>query len=338
MKKARLILIVLSLSILCGCGAADSNVTAGSTNTQKMIEVGAPTSLQASVDGEYAYILWSNGDNAIGYEYDYGAGVKKTKDKGVQLTGLAPGIAVSIRVRAYNNTEGTPVYSDWKTLNITMPEIDLNNLSMYSAGAISRTKFEQWAAITDPQYEKAENDEYYIYTLKFRDKENEGLWNMIKRGGAAAWSSFWNGYADTVENEVADGENILKGILANRGVKNYLEDVDDSATAEGAWRAVKAAWSAMRIDANLVYVYYFPKDSEYKSAVFFERHCLKKHHENYGKQMAEKYETVTINGQDFYTYSAVDCGRRINFAVGTEKIQGVDRWVTYAYSEYLHFE
>lgn len=353
MKKFKLFLIVLSLSILCGCGASPDNMsTAGggtkaqtednSTDKQKTkkkkIEVGAPDSLEVFVDGEYAYIFWGEGKNATGYEYDFGAGVEQTTDRYLEITGFLPGIKAAIQVRAYNDTEETPVYSEWKTLNITMPEIDLENLSRYSAGALSRTMFEEWAAVHDPDYEMTENDEYYIYTVKFRDEANEGLWNKIKRGGKAAWSNFWQGYAETVDNETADGEAILKGILENRGVKNYISDVDDSATFEGGWRAAKAAWSAMKIDPDCVYIYYFGKDSAKKSAVFFERHCLQKNHENYAKEIAEQYNTVTINGENYYTYVSNDCGRSFYFAVGTEKVQGVDRWVDYAYSDYLYFK
>lgn len=351
MKKIKLFFVVLSLSILCGCGAAsdDKPATSGGTKTQtednstdkqdtKKIEVGAPDSLEACVDGEYAYIFWSEGENATGYEYDFGAGINQTTDRYCELTGFVPGITADIQVRAYNDTEEAPVYSEWKTLNITMPEIDLNTLTAYSAGAISRTMFEEWAAIADPEYEKAENDEYYIYTVKFRDEANEGLWNRIKRGGAAAWSNFLSGYTETMENEMSDGETILKGILENRGVKEYINDIGESATFEGGWRAAKAAWSAMKIDPGYVYVYYFRKNFDQKSAVFFEYHFLQKNHEDYKQQIAEQYETVTINGESYYTFMASDCSRRFYFAVGTEKVQGVDRWVEYAYSDSLHFE
>ena len=350
MKKVKMLLAVLSLCVLCGCGLASESQTNANGDTKSQTEdnsagkqkekivVGTPDNLEVSVNSEYAIISWGQGKNATGYEYDLGSGIKNTEKRQTELEGFVPGSETVVKVRAYNDTEETTVYSEWKSLTVIMPEIDINNLTPFSAGSISRPMFEKWAEMKDPKYELTESDECYIYTVRFSDKSNEGLWNKIKRGGKAAWSSFWKGYAETVENETANGENILKGILKNRGVDNYISDVEDSATLEGGLKAAKAAWAAMKVEPDYVYYYFFEKDIAAKGAVFFERHFLQKNHEDYPKEMAERFLMTEMNGVNCFTFEATDCGRRIYFAVDTEKVQGVDRWVDYAYSDKLHFK
>ena len=94
----------------------------------------------------------------------------------------------------------------------------------------------------------------------------------------------------------------------------------------------------MKVEPDYVYYYFFEKDIAAKGAVFFERHFLQKNHEDYPKEMAERFLMTEINGVNCFTFEAADCGRRIYFAVDTAKVEGVDRWVDYAYTDKLHFK
>ena len=351
MKKIKYVLAVLSVSLLCGCGASSESgssiakptretvkeaVTETVKEEKKQIKVEVPSHLYATIDGDYGFISWQKAENATGYEVDLGDGPKK-----IQLNMLAhiftPGEQLTFKVRGYNDTEET-VYSDWAILNIACPSISLKDMSRFGAAALSRSRFEEWVKLNKYECEVVEDENCYRYCIKIEDKDNKGVLNKIKRTGAAAWKSFWDGFSETVENETADGETIVKGILQNRGFKNYIDDVDESATFEGGWRAVAAAWNAMKVEAEYVYYYYFPKDSDKRASFLVERHFLQSHHEDYAKNTAKDEKTVEINGQTYYTYISKDCGHRINYAVAEETVQGVKRWVDYIYAENLSFE
>lgn len=350
MKRKWLIGLALVMCLsFAGCDSSDDEEVDAKTEEvkeskeeKKAIEVGIPTNVKAVIDGSTAMVEWDNVENATGYEYEFCSFIPAEKRNTNSCTIVTLDDIegnVTFKVRAYNDTEPVVIYSDWAILEMERPTVNLENLSLFGASTLSLNRFKEWLEVNQLEYELVEQDDCYIYCLRKPDPDNKGTWNKIKRSGAAAWKSFWKGFSETVDNETADGETIVKGILQNRGVKNYIKDVDDSAMFEGGWRAIKTAWNAMKIEAEFVYYYYFPKDASNRACFLMERHFLQKNHEDYYiKTRNEKLETRVIDGDTYYTYVEKESKRNINFAIGKETVQGVDRWVDYVFADYLYFE
>lgn len=110
MKKVKMLLAVLSLCVLCGCGLASESQTNANGDTKSQTEdnsaekqkekivVGTPDNLEVSVNGEYAIISWGQGKNATGYEYDLGSGIKNTEKDRPNWRDLSPEVKLSLKL------------------------------------------------------------------------------------------------------------------------------------------------------------------------------------------------------------------------------------------------
>lgn len=284
----------------------------------------APATIEVAMDGTIMEMTWPSVTGATGYEVVAGTAEGSVTANNAYVQAVE-GQTYSISVRTVRAIESGTYYSDWTSVNYTVPQVDVSNYSIRSAFLLDYNHLLEWAEYNGLSYTVEQREGCVLVDVYFKDDLNSGFWNTVTRMAGSAVNAFVDSYItntyDTLENDFSSVESALWSIFESGGIKEYATDVDESSSEKGVWGALAYGVEALLLDTDVHCNFYY-KDTN-RSAVYSMCMLLKNNREDYIEDVFGKF-TPDEDGR--YYLEVVNTGQSLVVEIASMRLNSFDYW------------
>ena len=293
------------------------------------VMLGMPKDITGELSGKVLKISWVDAQGATSYEANVNDEIISAMDNNVQVK-VSEGESGTIYVRAVRTIDSGEYYSDWVSFDYSVPVINLEDVSYYTAFLLDYNKLLEWTNYCGYSYEVYEeiiNEvNHFVVDVSCEDSLNSGFWNAVGRTVDSAVGAYIDGYvSETIDSYTSDFstvENTLGTMLGNDSVKGYVEGVDEAANHNGTANAIFSGLRALGLDTNKHFKYYYQNADN--AAVRSECFFLKNGRETYEEDNWGQFEV-----QDDGKYHLFNKKLQQNYCLDIQEItkDSHDYWV-----------
>lgn len=220
----------------------------------------APTAIEVTMDGTIMELDWPSVTGATAYEVIAGSAEGTVTNNNAYLQ-VQEGQTYSISVRTVREIASGTYYSDWTSVDYTVPQTDISIHNYWTAFLLDYNHLLEWAEANGYSYKVTQEDGYVLVDVYYKDELNSGFWSTVTRIVDSAVGAFIDSYIsntyDTYTNDFSSVESSLWALFESGGVKEYTIDVDNASTESGMESAIIYGVEALLLDTNIHCYYYY---------------------------------------------------------------------------------